>query len=197
MKLSRLLIGLLLVVTAAGAISQPKVYRNKEFGIRLPIPAGTIPCIPPIYVGNGIDHGPQILLGTKDASLCSKSSGKRYIDIWAAYSTTDEDKTLHSYLESWCASAQTDYHDLKASCGPAPPDLNLSKLPTESARINLANGLIVIDVVTQAGKPAPDWDPTVPSISYLFSLVTDAQHLDKDLIVFRTVLKAIRIAPDR
>jgi hypothetical protein len=57
------------------------------------------------------------------------------------------------------------------------------------------SGSIQILVVTQAGKPDPDFDASVPSINYALSLYTDASHLDEDLAVFRAVLNAVKIAP--
>ena len=195
MKFSRVLIGLLVFWSAAGATSQKSVYRNREFGIVLPIPSGTLPCIPPVYVGNGVDHGPQILLGTKDGSLCSKSSGKRYVGVFASYTTTDEEKTLRSSLESLCTNLPPIENDPGAVCSPAPADLSFNALPSEAARIKHSNGWIEIIVVTQAGEPDPDFDASVPSMSYELSLYTDANHLDEDLAVFRTVLKTIKIAP--
>jgi hypothetical protein len=80
-------------------------------------------------------------------------------------------------------------------CGPAPADLTVNGLPSEAARINPSNGWIEIIVVTQAGKPDPDFDASVPSINYNLSLYTDASHLDEDLTVFRAVLKAVKLDP--
>jgi hypothetical protein len=186
---------LLLLLCTAAAAQQNQTYRNREFGIVLPIPTGTLPCIPPFYRGNGIDHGPQIMLGTNDPSLCSKSSGKRYMDVFASYTTTDEEKSLDTYLRSPCADLPPIENDPSAVCGPAPADLGVNGLPSRAARINHSNGWIELIVVTQAGRPDPDFDPSVPSISYEFGLYTDASHLEEDLAVFCAMLKTIKLAP--
>jgi hypothetical protein len=193
MKLSRALIGFFLLTCAIGATAQNRIYRNREFGIVLPVPSGTLPCIPPFYQGNGVDHGPQIILGTKDASLCTKSSGKRHVDVWGSFTTTEEEKTLRSLLDSECKYVPNDENDPSAVCSPAPAGLSVNGLPSLAGRINHSNGWIEIIVVTQAGKPAPDFDSTVPSRSYSLSLYTDANHLNEDLAVFRAILKTIKI----
>lgn len=187
MRLS--LVGLLVFVSAAGAASQRALYRNHEYGIVLPIPQNTLPCIPPVYEGNGADHGPQILLGTTDARYCSKSAGKRYVNVFASYNASDDTKTLHALLESTCQSV------IKRQCSPAPADLHFGGLKSEAGRLDRSDGTIQVIVVTQAGKPDPDFDSSVPSINYELLLYTDAQHFDQDLSIFRTLLKTIRIAP--
>jgi hypothetical protein len=190
MKLSPALTCLLVFSSAAGAVSQRTVYRNREYGIVLPVPSGSLACIPPVYVGNGADHGPQILLGTDDATLCAKSSGKRFVDIFASYTVTDREKTLHGNLELAC-----DAIEAKRACSPAPPGLYIKGLKTESGRLDLSDGSIEIVLVTMAGKPAADFDPSVPSICYSLTLNTDKQHLDEDLVAFRVILNTTRIPP--
>lgn len=189
MKLSRIIVGLFVFVFAVGPHSQTAPYRNHEFGIVLPIPPGTLPCMPPVYEGNGHDHGPQILLGTDDASLCSKSSGKRYVDVFASYNASDETKTLHALLESACE------FEVNRACSPAPAGLRFSGLKSDAGRLDRTDGSIEVIVVAQAGKPDPNFDASVPSINYELSLDTDMRHLDEDLVVFRTLLKTIRITP--
>jgi hypothetical protein len=190
MRLSYVLIGLLVLSSAAGAVSQRTVYRNREYGIVLPVPSGALACIPPVYVGNGADHGLQILLGTDDATLCARSSGKRYVDVFASYTATNQEKTLRGNLEIAC-----DAFEAKRACSQAPPGLYLKGLKTEAGRLDLPDGSIVILLVTMAGKPAADFDRSVPSICYWLSLNTDHKHLDEDLAAFRVILSTIRIAP--
>jgi len=189
MKLLHVLIGLLIFLSAAGAVSQRTIYRNWQYGILLPVPSGALACIPPVYVGNGADHGAQILLGTDDSTLCAKSSGKRYVDVWASYTVTDEEKTLHGNLKMACE------FEVKRGCSPAPAGLRIKGMKTEAGRLDLSDGSIVIILVTMAGKPTPDFDASVPSINYSLSLNTDKQHLDEDLKAFRVILNTIRIAP--
>jgi hypothetical protein len=189
MRFSGILVGLFVFGFVAGTTSQRTAYRNHEYGIVLPIPPATLPCVPPVYAGNGTDHGPQILLGTKDASLCSKSSGKRYVNIFASYNASDDTKTLHALLESACES------EVKRQCSPAPVDLHIRGLKSEAGRFDRSDGSIEIIVVTQAGRPDPDFDASVPSINYELFLETDAVHLAQDLSIFRVLLKTIRIAP--
>lgn len=189
MRAARILFALLVFEFAVCAASQRAPYRNQEYGIVLPFPPDTLPCVPPAYQGNGADHGPQILLGTQDASFCSKSSGKRYVDVFASYNTTDDTKTLHALLESSCE------YEVKRACSAAPPNLQFSGRKSEAGRLDRSDGSLEIIVVTQAGKPGPDFDASVPSINYELFLNTDKRDFVKDLTVFRTLLMTIRISP--
>jgi hypothetical protein len=180
------MIGLVILCSAASAASHPSVYRNREYGILLPIPSGAWLCSVPY---SGANHGAAFLLGTQDESLCTKTSGKRWISIFAGYNAAENSKTLHSFLNWQCA------YEAHGSCSQAPAGLLINGLSTETARVDHRDGLITIIAVAQAGKPDPDFDATVPSINYDLSLHTDTSHLDEDLAVFRAMLKVIRIAP--
>jgi hypothetical protein len=162
------------------------VYRNKEYGIFLPIPSGAWLCPVP---DDQTHHGAEFLLGTQDASLCKSSSGKRWISIFAGYNAAEVSKTLHAFLKWQCVN------EANESCGQAPAGLSINGLSTEAARIDHPDGSITIIVVTQAGKPDANFDASVPSINYDLSLHTNASHLDEDLAVFRAVLHTAKIAP--
>jgi hypothetical protein len=186
MKISRALIGLIILCSVASAASRTSVYRNKEYGIFLAIPSGAWLCSVPY---SGANHGAAFLLGTQDESLCTKASGKRWVSIFAGYNAAEESKTLHTFLNWQCAN------EANGACGQAPAGLRINGLSTETARVDHPDGSITIIAVAQAGKPDPDFDASVPSINYDLSLHTDAVHLDEDLAVFRAVLKAVKIAP--
>lgn len=193
MGFSRALISLTILCSVASAASPESVYRNKDYGIFLHVPSGGWLCP---TEGNGIDHGPTLLLGSEDANVCrSYSRQKRRITIFAGSNAAKVSKTLHTFLNWQCSNAALDWKEPGAVCSPAPARLNTNSLPSEAARINHANGVIEIIVVTQAGKPDPDFDASVPSVNYDISLYTDASHLDGDLAVFRAVLKTVKIAP--
>jgi hypothetical protein len=188
-RLSGIVVGIFVCGFAASAISQSALYRNDEYQIILPIPPGTLPCIPPAYVGNGADHGPQILLGTNDARLCSQSSGKRYVNVFASYNSSYPPMSLQTLLETECQSSD------KATCTPAPADLRFHGMKSVAGRSNRSDGSIEIIVATQAGKLDSAVDSSAPSINYEMFLHTDLQHFDDDLVLFRTLLKTIKIAP--
>lgn len=193
MKTSRVLISLVILCSVASAASRKSVYRNEDYGIFLQIPPEAWLCP---AGGNGIDHGPALLLGSKNASVCrSYSRQKRWILIFGGFNAAEVSKTLHTFLKWQCANAALDWKEPDAVCSPAPDDLRVNGLPSEAARIDHSNGSIEIFVVTQAGKPDPGFDPSVPYVNYDLSLSTDAGHLDADLAVFRAVLKAVRLDP--
>jgi len=189
MRFSRVLISLVILCSVASAASRTSVYRNDDFGIFLRIPSGAWLCP---AGGNGVDHGPALLLGSKDARVCRSYSQKRWISIFGFGNVSE---TLHTFLKSQCAYELRDSNEPGAVCIPAPADLNVNGLPSEAARINHSNGTIEIIVVTQAGKPDPDFDASVPSFNYDMRLYTDASHLDEDLAVLRAVLKAVKLDP--
>ena len=188
MEPSRVLIGLVIFCSAAGAASHPEIYRNPEFGITLPVPSGALLCAVPTDA-HGVEHGAQLLLGTQDATLCRRWSGKRYMNVFASYNVSDDTKTLHDSLDWSCQS------QVKKACSPAPADLHVPGMKTEAGRLDRPDGSIEIIVVAQAGKPDPDGDPSVPLMNYDFNLNTDAQHLDTDLKIFRRMLNTVKIGP--
>jgi hypothetical protein len=188
-KLSRVLIGLVMLCSLAGAASRPVIYRNRQFGIVLPVPPGALLCAVPADA-HGVEHGAQMLLGTDDATLCRKWSGKRYMDVNGFYNVSDDTKLLHDSLESLCQFKG------KKACSPAPPGLHIPRMKTEAGRLDRPDGSIEIIVVTQAGKPDPDFDASVPSFQYALTLNTDSAHLSQDSALFEEMLIAIRIAPE-
>ncbi|MFZ0519725.1 MAG: hypothetical protein WAL95_01800 [Candidatus Acidiferrales bacterium] len=68
---------------------------------------------------------------------------------------------------------------------------------SKAGRVNRADGWIDIFVVTQAGKPDPQFDASVPSVSYDLSLHTTGRHLDEDLRTFREVLSTVKLSPPK
>ncbi len=97
-----------------------------------------MPCIPPYYRSNGVDHGPQIILAPIDKKYCSMSTGKRYIEVFAAFASEDW-KTVHSFIESLCKLYPETENDPKAVCSQAAADLSFAGLPSEAATINRSN----------------------------------------------------------
>jgi hypothetical protein len=188
MKPSRGLIGLVILCLIAEAASHRPIYRNQDFGITLPVPSGALLCVPPADA-RGIEHGAQMLLGTEDGTLCRKWSGKRYVDVFASYNVADDTKLLHDLLESSCQ------FEVNKACTDAPAGLHIPGMKTEAGRVDRSDGSVKIIVATQAGKPDPDFDASVPSINYEFNLNTDKRHLDGDLVTFRAMLNTVKIAP--
>jgi len=191
MRFSQVMISLMILCSMASAASRKSVYRNEDYGIFLHIPSGAWLCP---YAG-GSDHGPALLLGSEDTSVCRSSSRqKRWIMIFGE-SVAEKSKTLHTFLEWLCANVPLNWNEPGAVCNSAPANLSVYGLPSEAARIDHSDGMIEIIVVTQAGRPDPGFDASVPSFDYDMRLYTDASHLDVDLAVFRAVLNAVRIAP--
>jgi len=172
------------VVAALGnaATGRPQIYRNEEFGITLPMPLSALPCPEP---ENEHIHGPVMLLGTGEAKGCSDLKHSRSILIYASYNVSDDTKKLQDFLKWQCGGP----------CLPPPSGLCVMGLTSAAARANHSEGWIDIIVVTQAGKPDPNIDPSVPLINYDLRLHTRPEHLKEDLRVFRTVSQTIRLSP--
>jgi hypothetical protein len=168
-------------------IAQAKVYRNRDFGIVVPIPHGLYLLGP--HKMTGIDHGPQLFFKPTSVEDCAKGACDRYISVFAGCNCVVDTAKLHDFLEQQCASIAN------GPCLPAPEDLNVNVLRSEAARVNHADGTVEIIVVTQAGKPDPGFDSSVPSVNYAISLWTSEQHMNEDLRTFRIILKTIRISP--
>jgi hypothetical protein len=171
----------------AQGLPQRTIYRNVDYGVTLPIPSAAQMC--PVSSDDRTHHGATFLLGTKDIGQCESSSEKRWITIWAQYNASEDTKTLHSFLQWQCQ------YEARGQCQAPPEGLQINGLPTEAARVDQPNGAIEILVVTQAGKPDPDFDPTVPANNYELSLHTNPRSFDQDMAVFREVLRSVKIAP--
>jgi hypothetical protein len=166
--------------------SKTQVYRNDEFGITVPIPLGVVYCVPSEYQH---DHGPVFLLGSPDRQACDEIDHQRYVLIFASYNAVEETKKLRDFLKEQCTGVGG------GPCRPAPYGLHITGMATKAARVNRSDGWIDIIVVTQAGKPDPAFDPSVPSINYDAGLHTAPQYLEEDLRIFRAVLSTVRLSP--
>jgi hypothetical protein len=182
MRLPQLFFFLMAAFMSNAATAKQQVYRNEEFGITLSIPDSALLC--PIPEGEH-DHGPVMLLGTAKANGCSDVVSSRSIWIFAGYNAADDTKKLQDFLKWQCGGP----------CLPPPSGLRVTGLASAAARVNRSEGWIDIIVVTQAGKPDPNFDPSVPLINYDLRLHTRPEHLEKDLRVFRTVLETVRLSP--
>lgn len=182
----------LAVLTAIAGVAvgpKPRIYRNEEFGITVPVPTETLPCFAP---ADEHDHGPVFLLGTTDAQQCADSDkieSNRYVGIFAFFNALEDIERLPDFRKWDCAVVAS------RPCGPAPQGLRIVGLRSASAEVIEPKGWIDVIVVTQAGKPDPRYDPKVPTVNYELRLHTKAAYLNEDLRVFREVLRTIRLAP--
>jgi hypothetical protein len=170
-----------------GVAAQSNVYRNHQFGYEVPIPTGLYLFSP--HEMNGVDHGRQLFFKPTKVEDCNHGRCDRYIEFDAYYNVSDKTLKLHDFFENEC----TVFGGKK--CLPPPDDLKIEGLPCESAKVNLPDGRIEFLVVTQAGKPIPNYNPTVPSINYSVILLTTKEHMDEDMKFYRLILETIRIAP--
>jgi hypothetical protein len=187
MKVSQVLIGFLILCVAAAGSPRRPVYRNVDYGITLSVPDLAQMC--PVPSSDTTHHGVDLLLGTKDISLCRSSWKGRWIAIWAQYNAAEDTRTLDSFLQWQCQ------YEAKGPCQAPPAGLRINGLPSEAARVDHPDGSIEILVVTQAGKPDPGFDSTVPANNYELSLRTNPHSFDEDMAVFREVLSGITISP--
>ena len=185
MHLARVLGLLAAPLTIVGGADGPQLYRNEEFGIRLTIPKGLQLCVPPEHEH---DHGPVFLLRHTKSRACDDLSDERYVAIFAGYNAVDGTKRLGDYLKSVCTGIG------RGRCRLAPRDLQIAGMRSKAGRVNRKDGWIDIFVVTQGGKPDPQFDATVPSVNYDLSLHTTARHFDEDLRTFRELLSTVKLS---
>jgi hypothetical protein len=186
MQLTRALAFLIALLSLSAAAAGPQFYRNGEFGITVPVPKGTLLCL---FPGDQHDHGPVFLIGNADENACYDMRHNRYVVIFASYNAVEETKKLGDFLKEQCTGIGG------GPCRPAPNGLRITGMATKAARVNRSDGWIDIIVVTQAGKPDPAFDPSVPSINYDVGLHTSAPYLEEDLRIFRAVLSTVRLSP--
>ncbi len=152
----------------------------------LRVPMGATLCIPP---KSEHDHGPYMLLSSTNRAGCHDLEHNRSISVFASYNVAAETKTLARLLQSDCTEIA------KAPCQPAPPSLSIPGLRTSAGMAGRSGGWVDVFVVTQAGKPDPEFDSSVPSVNYELALRTRRPELQSDLRVFSEVLRTIRISP--
>jgi hypothetical protein len=174
-----------IIATSGRTMAGPKIYRNPEFGILLPVPGPGSLCPNP---KNEHDHGFGILLGGGNAKDCHDDAHHRSIWLFAFFNALDDTKYLPGLLNMGCDVAG-------GPCQPDPADLQISGLLSAAATVKLPDGWIVIIVATQAGAPVPTWDPNVPSVNYTFYLRTRPEHRDQDLCAFRQILQTVKLSP--
>lgn len=182
--------GVMVVTLLSAASDKPQIYRNGEFGITLSVPKGVMLCPNSEDVH---DHGPLMLLNSSDAKRCSDAEWGRYIEVFAEGNAADATKTLNGFFRSSCSDPDTG----KGKCGPPPADLLIAGMKIAAGTVNHPNGWTDVIVVTQAGKPDPAFDATVPSVNYVLRLRTNPKHQEEDLRTFRTVLQTIQLSPSR
>lgn len=175
----------LIFVFFTGSTARP-IYRNTEFGITLRVPMGAMLCTPP---KSDHDHGPYMLLSTANKAGCHDLGHHRSISIFASYNAAAETKTLARLLQSDCREVA------RASCQSAPANLSIPGLRTSAGMAGRPGGWVDVFVVAQAGKPDPEFDPSVPSVNYELALRSRRPELQTDLGVFREVLRTIHISP--
>jgi hypothetical protein len=158
-------------------------YQNDEFQIAMRVPAGAYLC-PTLESQH--DHGPVMLLGSSTSKDCSHVENARAITIFAGYNAADVSKTLPAFLDWRCSH-------LLRSCLAPPEDLMLNDRASLAAMQRGPNGWIDVIVLTQGGKPDPEFDPRVPSINYTIRLHTKKEFLQRDLQTFKAVLRTVRL----
>jgi hypothetical protein len=186
MQPTRASLFLIALLSLSAAAAGPQAYRNDELGITAPVPKGTLLCL---FPEDQHDHGAVFLIGNADENGCYDMPHNRYVVVFASYNAVEETKKLHDFLKEQCTGIGG------GPCRPAPNGLRVDGMSTKAARVNRSDGWIDIIVVTQAGKPDPACDRSVPSINYDVGVHTSAPYLDEDLRIFRAVLKTVRLAP--
>ena len=132
-----------------------------------------------------------MVLDPSHAKACNDAEGGRIVEVFASFNAVEATKTLDKFLQSECADTG------KGGCGPAPANLRVGEMQSAAGSVNDPNGWIDIFVVTQAGKPDPAFDASVPSVNYVFRLHTNQEHREADLRTFRAVLRTIQLSPAR
>jgi hypothetical protein len=162
--------------------SKPKIYGNAEFGIVVTVPDGALLCRIPLCEH---DHGPYMLLDPTSQNGCHDLEHNRSIDVFASYNVAADTKRLSDFLNEQCVSVGG------RACTAAPADLRVFRLQSAAAKVDRSDGWIDVFVVTQVG----DLNSRAPGVNYAFTLRTTTNELRRDLTVFRTVLRTIRLSP--
>ncbi len=184
-RLARAAVYFVAIAMHSQGASPPKIYRNDEFGVRLPVPKAGFLCASP---RDEHEHGFVILLGSGRSENCRSAGYHRSVVLFAFGNALDDTKHLAGLLNMECEIAE--------GCQSGPAGLEIAGLPTASGRVKGPDGWIELVVVTQAGKPS-GYEPNEPSVNYIFSLYTRPEYLEEDLKVFRTILQTVKLPSAR
>lgn len=169
--------------------ARPRLYRNVEFGMTMPIPDGVVACTAP---PGEHDQGPTFLLGHAAKKACNdlnRIERSRYIEVFAGYNAVNATKTLPRFFRSQCRATGG------VTCSAAPTEIRIPHMRTMAGEVAQPNGWLDVILVVQAGKPDTAFDPNVPFVNYDLRLHTRREDLRNDLSIFREVLRTIRLSP--
>ncbi len=155
-------------------------YRNSEFGMMIPLPAGFPVCRTP---PDRHDHGPVIFLDRLAKGDCENVASQRYIGVFGNFNSTY--LTLDNLYRDLCREGPAH------RCSPAPPDLTIRGWRSRAGRAEADGGWMVIQVFALTGTSHRDTEPS--GVDYSFVLHTRKERLDDDLKVFRRVLAGSRL----
>jgi|ERR1035438_8070263 hypothetical protein len=185
MRRARAAVYLAAIAMHAQAASPPKIYRNNEFGVRVPVPKEGFLCANP---RDEHDHGFAILLEGGRSEDCGSGGHHRSVSLFVFYNVLDDTKHLAGLLNMGC--------EISEGCESGPAGLEIPGLATATGRVKGPDGWIELVLVTQAAEPS-GYEPNEPSVNYIFSLYTRPEHLDEDLKVFRIILQTVKLPSSR
>jgi len=180
-KVKRLL-SLVLIACGAWAptAAVAKSYLNAEFRMAVEIPRGTATCrrAPAEH-----DHGINLYLD-KGPSGCASLESRRYVGLGGGYNASEE-ASPEAALGDIC-------HLFGATQMAAPSGLSISGLLSASCRANLPDKVwIDIHVAAQNCDRGDEAD-----INYEATLHTTGEHLEADLVRFRSFLNGVELLTD-
>jgi len=171
----------LLGLAALAPRASAGTYENADYDYSVDLPDGFQQCQP-----GGADHGPGFYLdGPAADDGCATSLGRPAITVSPEYETLF-DTNLTTARRRAC-------HYEHGRLRPAPAGLHFANIPTQSCRIDFANGWTGVLVI--AGRFAHK-DGDVSTL-YEAWLQTRPWRWKADLATFRRVVATVRVNPVR
>jgi hypothetical protein len=123
-RLARAAVYLAALAMHAQAASPPKIYRNNEFGVRVPVPKEGFLCASPT---DEHEHGFVILLGSGRSEYCRSAEYHRSVVLFAFGNALDDTKHLPGLLNMGC--------EISEGCQSGPAGLEIPGLATATGRV--------------------------------------------------------------
>lgn len=163
-------------VTSAAA--HERVYRNAEFELQEVFPAGLKVCT---ALSGDHPHGFYARFGSNLRDCGSPNAAASSMGVYAQWNSSFE---------------RTPWDELRTGCRERLKTLRIPGLPSIACVTGRTATSIHLEVVAMGGKwPDRDASPEsrTPAIIYTAALITQPEHLLRDIAVFRHFLNLLRV----
>jgi hypothetical protein len=170
------------IVYAAAALvpASSGHYESSQYEFSVEVPKGLLAC-----VSDATDHGIDILLA-RDLRCEDDYEYQPYVDVSANYNVATDAVTPKMLARLYCRHEKAERTVWLA-------EWTLGGRPTEGCRQYFKDGRITVQIVTQRKTEPRDSERWIDVSA---SMTTTISRYERDMRVFRQIVRTVRIAPD-